>query len=55
MVTDNKNKSKAEQLIDQINADNAKRIALLLVIGFVIYHGVLHLRYGKFYWYNLEM
>lgn len=47
MVNDTKTKSKAEQLIDQINADNAKRIALLLVIGFAIYHGVLHLRYGK--------
>lgn len=49
MVSGNsKNKSRAEQIIDQINADNAKRIALILVVGFAAYHGILHLRYGKY-------
>jgi hypothetical protein len=41
-----KGKSAAE-IIQQINAKNAKLLALALVIGFVIYHGMLHLRYGK--------
>lgn len=54
MVSDSKNKSKAEQFIEQINADNAKRIAVLLVIGFSIYHGILHLRFGKYYEHNLK-
>lgn len=40
-------KSKAERIIEQINAKNAKKVALLLVLGFVCYHEVLHLRYGK--------
>jgi hypothetical protein len=41
-----KGKSAAE-IIQQINAKNAKLLALALVIGFIIYHGMLHLRYGK--------
>lgn len=43
-------KSCIEELIDQINSKNAKRVAFLLVIGFVCYHGILHIRYGNF-WY----
>lgn len=54
MVSECRNKSKAEQIIGQINADNAKRIALLLVAGFAIYHGILHLRYGKLNKHNLK-
>lgn len=46
MVASSPNRSTAERIIDQINADNAKRLALLLVIGFAAYHGMLHLRYG---------
>jgi hypothetical protein len=41
-----KGKSAAE-IIQQINAKNAKLLAVALVIGFIIYHGMLHLRYGK--------
>lgn len=54
MVSDTKSKNKVEQFIEQINATNAKRIALLLVIGFTIYHGVLHLRFGKSSKHNLK-
>ncbi|PSN53759.1 hypothetical protein C0J52_06243 [Blattella germanica] len=36
----------AAEIIQQINVKNAKLLALTLVIGFVIYHGMLHLRYG---------
>ncbi|XP_072947251.1 N-acetylneuraminate (7)9-O-acetyltransferase [Epargyreus clarus] len=39
-------KSSAEWIIDQLNVDNAKLVAFVLVIGFIGYHGVLHLRYG---------
>jgi hypothetical protein len=42
----NSDKSRIEKIIDQINAVNAKKIALLLVIGFACYHGILHVRYG---------
>jgi hypothetical protein len=37
----------AAEIIQQINAKNAKLLALALVIGFVMYHGILHLKYGK--------
>lgn len=40
-------RSRAERIIEQINASNAKKVALILVIGFVCYHELLHLRYGK--------
>lgn len=40
-------KSGAERIIEQINSANAKKIALLLVIGFAIYHGLLHIQYGN--------
>lgn len=40
-------KTRIEKVIDQINAKNAKKIALVLVIGFVCYHGLLHIRYGN--------
>ncbi|XP_060802584.1 N-acetylneuraminate 9-O-acetyltransferase [Amyelois transitella] len=39
-------KSSAEWFIDQLNVENAKLLAFVLVIGFIGYHGVLHLRYG---------
>lgn len=39
--------SKAEQFIQNLNAINAKKLAFLMVVGFTIYHGLLHLRYGK--------
>lgn len=40
-------KSRIENVVEQINASNAKRLALFMVLGFVCYHGILHLRYGK--------
>ncbi|PZC78676.1 hypothetical protein B5X24_HaOG217236 [Helicoverpa armigera] len=40
-------KSSAEWIIDQLNVENAKLLAFVLVIGFIGYHGVLHLRYGS--------
>ncbi|XP_047534646.1 N-acetylneuraminate 9-O-acetyltransferase isoform X1 [Vanessa atalanta] len=39
-------KSSAEWFIDQINVENAKLLAFVLVLGFIGYHGILHLRYG---------
>ncbi|XP_055617219.1 N-acetylneuraminate 9-O-acetyltransferase isoform X2 [Toxorhynchites rutilus septentrionalis] len=39
--------SKAERFIQNLNVINAKKLALLMVIGFIIYHGLLHLRYGS--------
>lgn len=42
--------SKAEYYIQQLNVNNAKKVALCLVLGFICYHGLIHLRYGKFFW-----
>lgn len=39
--------SKAEYYIQQLNVNNAKKVALCLVLGFICYHGLIHLRYGK--------
>lgn len=39
--------TKAEHLIQQLTATNAKKVALLLVLGFVAYHGILNWQYGK--------
>lgn len=46
-VASSKQGKSAAEIIQQINVKNAKLLALTLVIGFVIYHGMLHLRYGK--------
>ncbi|KAF5272738.1 hypothetical protein FQA39_LY07765 [Lamprigera yunnana] len=40
-------KSNIENIISQINATNTKRAALLLVVGFACFHGLLHLHYGS--------
>ncbi|XP_063363249.1 N-acetylneuraminate 9-O-acetyltransferase [Cydia amplana] len=45
MVSHSK-KSSAEWFIDQLNVSNAKLLAFVLVLGFIGYHGILHLRYG---------
>lgn len=39
--------TKADLFIEQLNATNAKKVALLLVLGFVLYHGLLNWNYGK--------
>lgn len=41
-------KSYIEDIIDQINSKNAKKIAFILVLGFATYHGLLHISYGNF-------
>lgn len=45
--------SKAEYLIQQLNVTNAKKVALFMVLGFIVYHGVIHLRYGLYMHCNL--
>ncbi|KAJ8915832.1 hypothetical protein NQ315_004645 [Exocentrus adspersus] len=39
-------RSRIERIIDQINSRNAKKVALVLVVGFAFYHSLLHIRYG---------
>ncbi|XP_058060774.1 N-acetylneuraminate 9-O-acetyltransferase [Anopheles bellator] len=43
----NGNLSKAERFIQNLNASNAKKLAFAMVLGFVVYHAFLHLRYGS--------
>lgn len=38
--------TKAEYIIQQLNVTNAKKVTILLVLGFIAYHGLIHLRYG---------
>lgn len=38
--------TKADLFMEQLNATNAKKVALLLVLGFVLYHGLLNWNYG---------
>ncbi|XP_030380898.1 N-acetylneuraminate 9-O-acetyltransferase [Scaptodrosophila lebanonensis] len=39
--------TKADLFMEQLNAANAKKVALLLVMGFVLYHGLLNWNYGS--------
>lgn len=39
--------TKADLFMEQLNATNAKKVALLLVLGFILYHGLLNWNYGK--------
>ncbi|XP_059469024.1 N-acetylneuraminate 9-O-acetyltransferase [Neocloeon triangulifer] len=36
----------AADFVQQINSKNAKLLALVVVLGFISYHGILHLQYG---------
>ena len=47
IATTSSSNSKAEHLIQQLNANNFKKLALSIVIGFIIYHGILNWQYGK--------
>lgn len=42
-------KSYIEDVIEQINSRNAKKVAFILILGFASYHGILHIRYGMFF------
>lgn len=46
-TTTNSSNSKAEHFIQQLNANNFKKLALSIVIGFIVYHGILNWQYGK--------
>jgi hypothetical protein len=41
-------REKSAEIIKQINSTNAKLVACALVFGFILYHGVVHIRYGRF-------
>lgn len=49
MKNDGHHQTQAEFLIQQINVNNAKKVALAIVIGFIIYHGLIHIQYGKIF------
>ena len=38
----------AEHVISLITVTSAKKLATALVVCFIIYHGVIHLIYGKY-------
>lgn len=48
-------KSKAENLIQKLNVHNAKKVALLLVLSFIGYHGILHFNYGMSHTFILKI
>lgn len=45
-MVDQESSTNAEYLIGQLNVTNAKKVAVLMVLGFMCYHGLIHLRYG---------
>ncbi|XP_023305645.2 N-acetylneuraminate 9-O-acetyltransferase [Lucilia cuprina] len=45
--TTNSSNTKAEYLIQQLNATNFKKLALFVVVGFIVYHGILNWQYGS--------
>lgn len=42
----NHNQVSDHPITRRVNASNAKKVALILTIAFIIYHGILHLSYG---------
>lgn len=48
------NVNKAEYYIQQLNVNNAKKVALCLVLGFICYHGLIHLRYGQYSYTSIQ-
>ncbi|KAG1682096.1 N-acetylneuraminate 9-O-acetyltransferase [Nymphon striatum] len=46
MMAAKEKEEKSVELIHYVNTKNAKISALLLLFGFVIYHGILHIAYG---------
>ncbi|CAB0017001.1 unnamed protein product [Nesidiocoris tenuis] len=43
---DSSGQEKTVDFIKQINSKNAKFVAIGLVVGFILYHGIVHQRYG---------
>lgn len=40
---------KSVDIVKQINAKNAKYVACGFVVGFILYHGIVHVRYGRLF------
>ena len=52
MAADDEKKNHGNDFIDKLNVKNAKIIAICLVIGFSVFHGISHIKYGKFSFEN---
>jgi hypothetical protein len=46
MVSDNMHYVSDHPITRRVNSTNAKKIAVVLTIALIIYHGILHLSYG---------
>ncbi|XP_076362337.1 N-acetylneuraminate (7)9-O-acetyltransferase isoform X2 [Tachypleus tridentatus] len=46
MADDARHGSNAVEVTHHFNAKNAKLIALIIVVGFLVYHGLIHVTYG---------
>ena len=42
------NGSSSHEVTHYLNVENAKIVAFFMVMGFVLYHGIIHVKYGKF-------
>ena len=42
-----KSGSSTHEITYYLNVENAKVVAFLMVSGFIVYHGFIHLKYGK--------
>lgn len=47
MADNNRGGSSTNEITYYLNIENAKILAFCIVCGFVMYHGVLHLKYGN--------
>lgn len=54
MADNNRGGSSTNEITYYLNIENAKILAFCIVCGFVMYHGVLHLKYGKL-WMKVYM
>lgn len=46
-MTDDFKQSKADYIIQQLNVQTAKKVCFLLAFSFIIYHSIIHFKYGE--------
>lgn len=52
-MTDDVKISKAEYIITQLNVNTAKKLCFLVAFFFILYHSIIHWKYGKLLPYYL--
>lgn len=54
-MADDTHVSKADYIITQLNVSTAKKFGLFVGFLFILYHSIIHWKYGKLIIFNLNM